>query len=122
RVLPEAADPVSHRSAASPSARNAFSCAVFARAARRGAGRGPPVAEIMRQLPSRYGDRLTTRTLERIMDAAAAGRWEKAVDQLITALCIHGEPISATERDELGTLVEALGMPSRRIETLTLHS
>jgi hypothetical protein len=43
-------------------------------------------AEVVRQMPGRYAGRLSARALEEITGAAAAGQWEKAIDQLIMAL------------------------------------
>jgi hypothetical protein len=59
------------------------------------------LAEAMRRLPGRYSDRLAPRTLQRITGAAAAGQWERAVDQLITALGSGSAPLTDDERTEL---------------------
>jgi hypothetical protein len=40
----------------------------------------------MRALPTRFADRLSTGARERVRTAAAAARWENAVDELLTAL------------------------------------
>lgn len=65
------------------------------------------LAKAMRQLPDRYADRLRPRTFEHITGDAAAGRWEAAVDRLITALCIQGEPVTVAECDELRAVLDA---------------
>jgi hypothetical protein len=57
------------------------------------------LAEAMRRLPGRYADRLSARTREKIAGAAAAGQWERAIDQLITTLHARAEIITAAERE-----------------------
>jgi hypothetical protein len=69
------------------------------------------LAEAMRRLPGHYADRLSARTLQRITDAAAAGQWENAVNELITALHARAEAVTAAERDDLHALLDALNMP-----------
>ncbi|MCW2889610.1 MAG: hypothetical protein QOE54_4349 [Streptosporangiaceae bacterium] len=77
------------------------------------------LAEAMRRLPGHYADRLAPRALRRITVAAAAGQWERAVDQLITALRFGSAPVTAGERDELRAVLTALGMPGERVDALT---
>jgi hypothetical protein len=66
------------------------------------------LAETMRRLPGHYADRIASRALRRITSAAAAGQWERAVDQLITALRFGSAPVTAGERDELHAVLQAL--------------
>jgi hypothetical protein len=56
------------------------------------------LAEAMRQLPGRYADRLSARTLQRIIGAAAAGQWENAVNELIAACPRRGGHRRRTRR------------------------
>jgi hypothetical protein len=79
------------------------------------------LAGTMRRLPGRYADRLQPRTLERITAAAAAGQWEKAVEQLIAALRSGAERVTPQERDQLRALLEALNLPSERADPLILR-
>lgn len=65
------------------------------------------LAATMRALPGRFADRLSASALERITGAAAAGRWEEAVDELITALHTRAEAVTDQERDELRAVLEA---------------
>lgn len=76
------------------------------------------VAELLRGLPGTYRDRLPHRTLRRITDSAAHGRWETAIEVLVRALHVLHAPVSPAERDDLRTLLHALGMPAHRIDTL----
>ena len=79
------------------------------------------LADAMRRLPGRYADRLHPRTLERITGAVAAGRWERAVDQLITALCCGAETVTPEERDELRAVLDAMNMSGERVDPLLLQ-
>jgi hypothetical protein len=73
------------------------------------------LAATMRALPGRFADRLSASALERITGTAAAGRWEEAVDELITALCARAEAVTDQERDELRAVLEAMNMPGERV-------
>lgn len=69
--------------------------------ARAGAGTGMTdqehreLAAQMRALPARFADRLSAGARERVT-IAAAGRWEDAVDELLTALVARAEIITPT--------------------------
>ena len=76
------------------------------------------LAERMRRLPGRFADRLPDRTTKQVTDAAAAGRWEQAVDELITALHVHAGRVTDRERAELHAVLEALSMPADRADAL----
>jgi histone H3/H4 len=58
-------------------------------------------AATMRSLPGRYADRLSRGALERITGAAAAGRWQEAVEELIIALHARAESVTDAEHAEL---------------------
>jgi hypothetical protein len=55
------------------------------------------LAETMRALPARFADRMSARTLQQITRAAAAGRWEEAVEALIVALQARAEMVTRAE-------------------------
>jgi hypothetical protein len=76
------------------------------------------LAEAMRVLPSQYADRLAPRTVQRITAAAAAGEWEDAVEALINALGSASVPISASERVQLRTVADALGLAADHLDAL----
>jgi hypothetical protein len=76
------------------------------------------LAEAMRRLPGRFADRLSARTVEQVSGAAAAGLWEQAVDELITALHVRAEAVTDQERMELHAVLEALDMSGKRVEAL----
>jgi hypothetical protein len=62
------------------------------------------LAEAMRQLPGRYADRLSARTVQRI-----------------TALHARAEAVTAAERDDLHALLNALNMPVQRVDNLAVQ-
>ncbi|MFB9831917.1 hypothetical protein [Actinoallomurus acaciae] len=76
------------------------------------------IAAAMRALPGRFADRLPRHALERINNAAAEGRWEESLDDLLTGLHARGEAITGAERDDLSAVLAALQLPSGRLETL----
>ncbi|MER7547271.1 hypothetical protein ABTW95_30110 [Spirillospora sp. NPDC127506] len=76
------------------------------------------VAELLRGLPGTYRDRLPHRALRRITGFLAQGRWETAVEELVTALQAFHAPVSPAERENLRTLLHALGMPAHRVDAL----
>jgi hypothetical protein len=73
----------------------------------------------MRQLPVRFADRVPAHTLKQVSHAAAAGRWEQAVDKLIRELQARGEKISDQEHEKLRALLQTLNMPAARLDALT---
>jgi hypothetical protein len=79
------------------------------------------LAEAMREIPGRYAARLSARSVEEITATAAAGQWEKAIDQLIIALHARAEIITAGEREELGGVLKVLGMSAECLEALLVH-
>jgi hypothetical protein len=76
------------------------------------------LASVIRRLPGRFADRVSARTVEQIQGAAPAGRWEQAVDELITALDARAEVVTVHEREELRTVLGALKMPGERVDAL----
>jgi hypothetical protein len=79
------------------------------------------LAETMRALPGRFADRLSVRTLQQVTVAAAAGRWEEAVEELIIALHVRAEMVTRAEREELSAVLEALNMPREHLDVLLLQ-
>lgn len=79
------------------------------------------LAEAMRQLPGRFADRVPAHALDQVNIAAAAGRWEQAVDKLISALHDCGEAITDQEHDKLHAVLQALDMPGERLHASMGH-
>jgi hypothetical protein len=76
------------------------------------------LADAMRRLPDRFADRLPARTVEQVRGAAAAGRWEHAVDELIIALQARAEAVTVEEREHLRHVLKALEMPDEPVDAL----
>jgi hypothetical protein len=76
------------------------------------------LAEAMRRLPGRFSDRLSARTVEQVRSAAAAGRWEQAVAELVIALRVRAETVTDQEREQLRAVLEALHMSAEPVEAL----
>jgi hypothetical protein len=79
------------------------------------------LAEAMRGLPGRYVDRISARTVDKITRYAAAGQWERAVHDLITALHARAEAVTTTEREDLLAVVNALNLPCQPLDSLQLR-
>lgn len=79
------------------------------------------LAEMMRGLPGLFTDRLSGSALERITGLAAAGWWEEAVDELITALHARAEAVTHAERAKLRAVLQALNMSGERVDALLLR-
>jgi hypothetical protein len=80
------------------------------------------LAATMRALPGRFADRLSASALERITGAAAAGQWEEAVEELITALHTRAKAVTDQERDELHAVLAAMNMNGERVGGLPQRS
>lgn len=76
------------------------------------------LAQMLRRVPGRYYGRLPERALAKVTDAAAAGQWEKAVEELIISLSAHMVPLTAEERQELRAVLEAMHMSGYRADVL----
>ena len=76
------------------------------------------LAATMRRLPDRFADRLSAQDLQQVRGAAAAGQWERAIDELITALHARSEAVTGQECEELRAVLEALAMPAERIDAV----
>lgn len=79
------------------------------------------LAEAIRRIPGRYGNRLSARAREQVTAAAGAGQWEEAIDHLITALRARAETITVGEGEELRDVLEALNMPADCLDALLVN-
>jgi hypothetical protein len=93
------------------------------RAGLKGPEPGPAGASPGLRPPNRrYRDgRTSACALERIT-GAAAGRWEEAIDELITVLHARAEAVTRTEHDELRAVLGALNMPGEHLDHLLQRS
>src|SRR3954454_6146359 len=76
------------------------------------------LARTIRGLSERYRGRVAAHTLRQFSDAASAGRWESAIDQLIMALHARAEAVTSREREELRTILTAMNMPGNCVDNL----
>jgi hypothetical protein len=72
----------------------------------------------IRELPDRYCDRVPAHTLRQIIDAASAGKWENAIDQLVMSLYARAESVTCWEREELRKMLKAMNMPGNCVDNL----
>jgi len=63
-------------------------------------------------LPDRFAGRLEPATFNQVRSAARAGEWGEAVDNLIAGLAEARAVVTPAERDELRTLLDAMGLPT----------
>lgn len=81
--------------------------------------------DIMRHvnaLPDRFADRLGLNGLDDVRDAARAGEWGEAVDILLAGLIKSHVTVTADERDELRSLLMAMGMATDPVDRLRVGS
>jgi thioredoxin-like negative regulator of GroEL len=72
-------------------------------------------------LPDRFAGRLDPTDLDDVREAAYAGEWGEAVDNLIAGLAQNRAAVTTAERDELCALLEAMGLPTDITDGLTLQ-
>jgi hypothetical protein len=72
-------------------------------------------------LPNRFAGRLDPTDLDDVREAAYAGEWGEAVDNLIAGLAETRAVVTAAERDELRTLLDAMGLPTDLTDGLNVQ-
>jgi hypothetical protein len=72
-------------------------------------------------LPDRFAGRLDPTDLDDVREAAYAGEWGEAVDNLIAGLAQTGAAVTTAERDELRSLLGAMGLPTDLTEGLNVQ-
>ena len=72
-------------------------------------------------LPGRYAGRLDPADLDDVREAAYAGEWGEAVDNLIASLAETQSPVTTAERDELRSLLDAMGLPTDLTDGLNVQ-
>ena len=80
--------------------------------------------DIMRSvnaLPDRFAGRLDSSGLDDVRDAARAGEWGEAVDILLAGLIKAQVAVTAEERDELRSLLDAMGMDAGAADALSVN-
>ena len=72
-------------------------------------------------LPDRFAGRLEPATFNQVRSAARAGEWGEAVDNLIAGLAETRAVVTAAERDELSSLLAAMGLPTDLTDGLNVQ-
>ena len=72
-------------------------------------------------LPDRFAGRLDPTDLDDVREAAYAGEWGEAVDNLIAGLAETRAVVTAAERDELRSLLAAMGLPTDLTDGLNVQ-
>jgi hypothetical protein len=72
-------------------------------------------------LPDRFAGRLDPTDLDDVREAAYAGEWGEAVDNLIAGLAETRAAVTGAERDELRTLLAAMGLPTDLTDGLNVQ-
>jgi hypothetical protein len=73
-------------------------------------------------LPDRFAGRLDPTDLDDVREAAYAGEWGEAVDNLIAGLAETRAVVTTAERDELRTLLQAMGLPTDLTDGLNVQA
>lgn len=76
------------------------------------------LARAVRCLPERFTDRLPDRTVQRLSIAASSGQWAQVLDDLISSLHAHNQPVTPDERDQLHAVLKALSLPTGPLREL----
>jgi hypothetical protein len=72
-------------------------------------------------LPDRFAGRLDPADLDDVRDAAYAGEWGEAVDNLIAGLAETRAAVTPAERDELRSLLDAMDLPTDLTDALNVQ-
>jgi hypothetical protein len=72
-------------------------------------------------LPERFADRLTDSALWSVKHMRGGGEYGLMTIEIAASLAAHNKPVSPEERDELRTLLEAMGMPTDPIGQLNVQ-
>jgi len=72
-------------------------------------------------LPDRFAGRFEPATFNQVRSAARAGEWGEAVDNLIAGLAEVRAVVTPAERDELRTLLDAMGLPTDLTDGLNVQ-
>jgi hypothetical protein len=72
-------------------------------------------------LPGRFAERLEPATLNQVRSAARAGEWGETADNLIAGLAETRAAVTTAERDELRSLLGAMGLPTDLTDGLNVQ-
>jgi hypothetical protein len=69
-------------------------------------------------LAGRFADRLDPADLAAVREYAEAGEWGEEIDLLVACPKARRQPVTIAEREELVTLLDAMGTPAGPAEVL----
>ena len=79
------------------------------------------IARRASKLPDQFANRLDPEKIEDLRAMDMGGEHGELTIELAATLAVHGTPVSAAERDELQTLLDAMGMPTDPIQHLSVR-
>jgi hypothetical protein len=79
------------------------------------------VIERVEALPARFAGRVRPEELDGLRSMARAGEWRELVDLLVASLGSTGAPVTAGERGELRSLLDAMDMPGTSLASLNVE-
>lgn len=79
------------------------------------------VVEQVKVLPARYSGRVRPNDLYAMEAMASGGEWQELVDVLVASLNLTRAAVTSSERDELRTLLAALGLPDHLLDGLNVE-
>ena len=71
-------------------------------------------------LPDQFASRLDESTNRGLRSMNGGGEWDELMDLLVAALIDNSAAVTAAERQELETLLEAMHMPTEQVRQLTV--
>jgi len=74
-----------------------------------------------RSSPARYAGRVRPNDLYAMQAMASGGEWQELVDVLVGSLNLTRAAVTSSERDELLTLLAAMGMPGNPLDGLNVE-
>ena len=79
------------------------------------------VIERVEALPARFAGRVRPEDLDGLRSMARAGEWRELVDLLVASLGSTRAPVTAGERGELRSLLDAMDMPGTSLASLNVE-
>jgi len=73
------------------------------------------LAEQTNHLPELFADRLTASDMDNLRSTAGGGEWGLMLDELLASLRVRQTPITATEMDELRSVLSGWSLPTDQL-------
>lgn len=78
------------------------------------------VIEHAEALPERYADRVRPEDLDGMRSMVSGGEWQELVELLVASLGLTRARVTAEERNELRSLLEAMDLPGDQVSGLNV--